>query len=486
MFGWTRASGDLDAAATLRAIERSQAVIEFALDGTILRANQTFLDLLGYTASEVVGQHHRIFVTAEEAGSAAYAAFWETMRRGEFVAAQFKRIAKTGAEIWIEASYNPVLDPAGTLVRVVKVATDVTRQKMNFADMSGQINAVNLSQAVIEFTLDGTVLKANPLFLDVLGYRLEEIVGRHHAMFVPEEERNSPAYLAFWRKLNGGTFVASQFRRIAKDGHDVWIAATYNPIFDLNGKPFKIVKYATDVTGHVQLLRRLRGVIGEVGETLDRSNNQAQMAMGAADAVQTMAASTEALVASVREIADMTLRSKAATDNAWERADEAGVATRRLGECSTAMGKIVELIRTIAGQINLLALNATIEAARAGEAGRGFAVVAGEVKSLARQAQTATDRITMEIGHLQSVSGEVAVALDQISASIGSIRDFATGTASAVEEQSAVTQGMSAEMQSASSSVAAINDNMREIARAVGRVAQAMGETRAAAEAIAG
>lgn len=489
MFGFTRSAHDRDATAIIAAIDKSQAMIEFTLDGNVAHANQKFLDTLGYSLPEIQGRHHSMFVEPSYRESPEYRQFWERLKRGEYQAAQFKRIGKNDKEVWIEASYNPILDRKGRVYKVVKFATDVTGRQTEYADFKGQIDAIRTSQAVIEFAMDGTIITANQKFLDAIGYTLPEIQGRHHSMFVEPAYRESSEYRQFWEKLRRGEYQAAQFKRIGKNGKTIWIEASYNPIRDLNGRPFKVVKYATDITSQVELLGNLKTLIdrnfGEIDTAVAQSANQANQVASSvrqtSETVQTMAASAEELAASVREIASMMAQSRAATDSAHSQTVEADHATQRLSQSSTAMGGIVALIRNIAGQINLLALNATIESARAGEAGKGFAVVAGEVKNLAQQAADATNQIAQEIEHLQTVSTGVVGALDGIAKSIEALRGFVSGTASAVEEQSAVTQGMSSGMQTAAASISAINDNMVGISAAVGQVAQSVNDTRSAA-----
>ncbi|MEZ5487797.1 MAG: methyl-accepting chemotaxis protein [Steroidobacteraceae bacterium] len=236
----------------LDAINRVQAVIEFQLDGTIISANQNFLNAMGYSLDEIVGRHHRMFVEPRYAESEAYRAFWQKLGRGEFEAAEFKRIAKGGREVWIQASYNPVMDERGVPYKVVKFAIDVSAQKQQFADLAGQVAAVGKSQAVIQFELDGTVIDANENFLQATGYSLDEIRGRHHRMFVSQKYAESSEYRQFWEKLGRGEYDAGRYLRIAKGGGDLWLQASYNPILDLNGRPFKVVKYASDITEEVK------------------------------------------------------------------------------------------------------------------------------------------------------------------------------------------------------------------------------------------
>jgi methyl-accepting chemotaxis protein len=226
-----------DAQARLDAIGRSQAMIEFKLDGTIITANKNFLDALGYRLDEIQGKHHSMFVPADQRDNAEYKAFWAALNRGEYQAREFKRIAKGGREVWIEASYNPVLDGGGKTVMVAKIATDITAKKIRGMTEASKIAAISRAQAVIEFRLDGTIVTANENFCKALGYSLSEIEGKHHSMFVAEADRSGTAYREFWAALNRGDYQAGEFKRIGKGGKEVWILASYNPLLDETGKP---------------------------------------------------------------------------------------------------------------------------------------------------------------------------------------------------------------------------------------------------------
>lgn len=252
--------------AQLDALSRSQAVIYFEPDGTIIEANDNFLSAMGYRLEEIKGQHHRIFVEPSYASSNEYREFWNKLGRGEFQAAQFKRIGKGGKEIWIEASYNPILDASGKVARVVKYATDITANKLKNADYEGQLAAISKSQAVIEFNLDGTIITANENFLKTLGYSLDQIKGNHHSMFCEQAYAQSAEYREFWARLNRGEFSAGEYKRIANGGREVWIQASYNPIMDMNGKPFKVVKYATDITETKLKNADFEGQIAAIGK----------------------------------------------------------------------------------------------------------------------------------------------------------------------------------------------------------------------------
>ena len=426
---------NLGYAAIVAAIDKAQAVIEFTMDGIVLTANGNFLNTLGYSLSEIQGKHHSMFVEPAMRGSEAYREFWGTLKRGQYQSAEYKRIGKAGKEVWILASYNPILDEKGKPFKVVKYATDITGQKLKTADLAGQIAAIAKSQAVIEFDMDGTVLTANDNFLHTLGYSLGEIKGHHHRMFVDPTERDSAAYREFWAALNRGEYQAAEYKRLGKGGKEVWIQASYNPILDLNGKPFKVVKYATNTTDQViarMKSERVRGMM------------------------ESVAAGAEELNASVREISEAMIKSKDTAVSAVGKVEVADGQAQRLSAAAQAMSGIVELIGNITGQINLLALNATIESARAGEAGRGFAVVASEVKNLANQAKQATDKITNEIDSLNGISGEVVGALGAIRQEIQSVSEYVSATAAAVEEQSTVTSEMSSSMQRAAAEAASI------------------------------
>jgi methyl-accepting chemotaxis protein len=425
--------GGMEDAGMIAAIGRAQAAIAFNLDGTIITANENFLKTLGYSLGEIQGKHHSMFVEPSTRDSAAYRDFWASLSRGQYQSAEYKRIGKGGKEVWILASYNPILDEKGKPFKVVKFATDVTEQKLRTADLAGQIAAIGKSQAVIEFNMDGSIITANENFLNALGYSLGEIKGKQHSMFVDAADRDSAAYREFWANLNAGKYQAGEFKRIGKGGREVWIQASYNPILDLNGKPFKVVKYAADTTAQVIARKRAESVRGMM---------------------ETVAAGAEELNASVREISETMSKSRQTASEAVVRVDAADQQAQRLSAASESMGGIVELIGNITGQINLLALNATIESARAGEAGRGFAVVASEVKNLANQAKQATDKIGQEIGNLNGISADVVSALTAIKQSIQEVSEYVTSTAAAVEEQSTVTSEMSSSMQRAAAEAA--------------------------------
>jgi methyl-accepting chemotaxis protein len=238
--------------AVTEALDRSQAVIEFLPDGTILTANENFLKAIGYSLTEIQGKHHSMFVEASDKQSQQYRDFWSDLGNGQFKQGEFRRVSKAGQRIWLQATYNPILNKRGDVDKVIKFASDITADKRQFADMQGQINAINKSQAVIEFKTSGHILNANANFLAVMGYSLSEINDKHHSMFVEKQEAQSEAYQKFWQALARGEFQSGRFKRIGKSGQAVWIEASYNPIFDPDGKVIKVVKFATDITASIE------------------------------------------------------------------------------------------------------------------------------------------------------------------------------------------------------------------------------------------
>ena len=488
-----------DLSGQIAAIGKSQAVIEFLLDGTIVSANERFLSTLGYDITEIVGKHHSMFVPPSEQAGDQYREFWNALNRGEYQAAEYKRIGKGGKEVWIQASYNPILDLNGRPCKVVKYATDVTAQKLITANFAGQLAAIHKSQAVIEFQLDGTILTANENFLKTLGYTLPEIQGKHHMMFVEESVRRSAEYRDFWAALNRGEYQMAEYKRIGKNGREVWIQATYNPILDLNGTPYKIVKYATDVTtqarARIEMARvveslnqsstNLNSISQLMGSSAEETSSQATLVSAASEqvsrSVQTVAAGTEEMAASIREIAKNAGEAARVASTAVNMANSTNATISKLGDSSIEIGKVIKVITSIAQQTNLLALNATIEAARAGEAGKGFAVVANEVKELAKETAKATEDISRKIETIQGDTKGAVAAIGQISSVINQINDISNSIASAVEEQTATTAEMSRNITEAARGSAEIVENIGGVATAAKETSSGAATTQEAA-----
>jgi methyl-accepting chemotaxis protein len=539
-FGFAGGRQARDNAAKVAAMMRSQAVIEFNLDGTILDANDNFLQAMGYGLDEIVGHHHSMFCDPDYAASAEYRAFWAELGKGQFQSAAFRRFTKDGSEVWIQASYNPVLDRSGTPVKVIKFATDITAQRQQAADHAAQIAAISRVQAVIAFNLDGTVIEANDNFFATVGYNRDEVVGRHHSMFCDKDYAQSAEYRAFWERLRSGQYEAAEFRRFGKGGREIWIQASYNPIFDACGTVVKVIKFATDITERkraegiiaeltASLARMAEGDLGgridlvftgqyeELRQAFNSSLGQLEdIVSGLKTASGALRTATAEILAGANDLSMRTTRqaatieetsaaveqlSTAVTDNARraatasdkarnvaQNATEGGAvmteATGAMAAIETSSGKIsniIGMIDDIAFQTNLLALNASVEAARAGEAGKGFAVVAVEVRRLAQSAAVASSDVKALI---EASAGEVragAQLVGKAAARLGDILSGAEESAGLIDEIATANREQSGSLEEVATAVRQMDEMTQHNAALVEQTNAAIEQTEAQA-----
>ena len=519
-----------DAAAVLQALDRSLAIIEFDLEGVILNANTNFCAALGYDLAEIKGRHHRIFVEPAYAQSTDYAMFWRRLADGQHDAREYKRIGKSGAPVWIQASYNPVLDRHGKVAKVVKVAAVTTEAKLKAAEFEAKLHALSLVQAVIEFTPTGEIITANDNLLGLLGYRLNEVVGQHHRMFLSPEQRTAPDYALFWNRLRSGEHISTSFQRITRDGRPVWINASYNPVFDLENRVTKIVKFASDITDLTKIgagLARLAGKkldmpivepFGPAFETLRTDFNKARESLHetlqeVSDGTRTMRSSIGEVATAAHDLARRTEQQAASLEETAaaldeitgtvQRAASTAVQTRQIaaaadheakqgasvvqatveamGHIETSarqIGTIIGVIDEIAFQTNLLALNAGVEAARAGEAGRGFAVVASEVRALAQRSAGAAKEIK---GLISQSTAHVAQGVDLV-AKTGRSLDAILGR---VAEINGVVAAIATESDEQARALHAVNTAIGDMDKLTQQNAAMVEETSAASQSLA-
>lgn len=232
----------------LSMLDQSMAIIEFDSSGHVLKANDNFLATAGYSLKDIQGKHHKMFCAPEYSESSEYRQFWNTLRAGQVISGRFDRVGKDGELIWLEATYNPIKGPSGNVEKVVKFASDITSRVQEQETIKAKVDALSRSSAIIEFEPDGTIIDCNDNFLEAVGYRKEQIVGKHHSMFCDPALVESEEYKKLWEQLNEGKFSAGQFKRLDANGRVLWLEASYNPVYDTKGRLFRVVKFASDIT----------------------------------------------------------------------------------------------------------------------------------------------------------------------------------------------------------------------------------------------
>ena len=476
--------------ATLNALYASAAIAEFSPQGLFINVSQAFVNMTGYSRAELINLHHSLLVPAEEKNQPEYTQFWQKLRQGEAQEGEYRRISKTGQDLWVRGSYMPVRTKGGKVTKIIKVAFDTTESHKKAEEDSAVLRAINNSQAVITFKPDGTITDANPIFLKTMEYSLEEIKGKHHSMFVDPAFVSSNNYKLFWNRLRQGEFFVASYHRLAKNQRDIWLQASYNPLLDTHGNVTGVVKIASDITpliNSTQVIKQalsdlaarnlcaeidqplvealdavriafndsmaaLRHTVSDVlvaashidknAETVSQSTDHlSQRAEQQAASLEQTAAALEQITNSVQSLTNATAHMRSVAERANSEAssssrivEDAVNTMSEINQNSMQISNIIGVIDEIALQTNLLALNAGVEAARAGDAGRGFAVVATEVRALAQRSAEAAKEIKALITTSASVVAAGVASVTNARQSLGLVADYIQNIDQSVSE----------------------------------------------------
>lgn len=402
----------------IKAISKAQAVIEFLGDGTILTANENFLSAIGYSLDEIKGKHHRMFCEEKYVQDQSYTQFWEKLNRGEFDSNEYKRIGKNGKEIWIQATYNPIMNDEGKVIKIVKFATDITKQKLKNVEFEGKVSAISKAQAVIEFYPDGTIIEANENFLKVTGYDLNEIVGKHHRIFCPEAFRSSDEYQKFWEKLRNGEFDSGRYVRHSKSGKEIWIQATYNPIFNADHKVIKVVKFATDITAQVEFENKTKAKYLEDQAKVDKllvsvkraseGDLTAEIEVQGQEAIDQLAIGVKKMIADLREVISVVVKSvktfEGSTESISQKSGTVASGTQSLGATVEEMNASVE---ELTASISLIASN-TKSANQLAQSTQKEAEVGGDSLKKSIEAMELINKSSEDISEIIKVISDIA------------------------------------------------------------------------------